>query len=374
MTNNKRDYYEVLGVPRDASQEEIKKAFHRLALKYHPDRNPGDKEAEEKFKEISEAYEVLGNPEKRKIYDQYGHAGLQGQTPDFSTFTVEDIFSHFSDIFGDDIFSTIFGEGRKRSRTSYKTKARGEDLRIKVPLSLEDMAKGTTKTIKIKRMVRCSACGGTGSKDKKYKKCPECGGTGEISKYEKSFFGVFVQRRVCHVCGGSGEIIAELCNVCGGEGRIPKEEVIEIQIPKGVMENNSQLIYEGLGNYGVRGGPPGNLIVVTEEKPHPIFTRKGNDIYATVNISFIDAIFGSKIEIPSLDGKIRIEIPPGTSSGKTLRIKGEGLPSYRSSHVGDMYITIQIDVPHPQNLTSEEKRLLEKLKEMPNFKNSGKRY
>lgn len=366
MAQNKKDYYEILGVPRNASQEEIKKAYRRLAMQYHPDRNPGDKQAEEKFKEISEAYEVLSNEEKRRIYDQYGHAGLQGHVPDYSTFTVDDIFSHFEEIFGGssifDEISSIFGTSRR------KRYSKGSNLRITISLTLEDMYLGTKKEIKYEREVICPDCKGTGAKNGKLSTCPICKGRGEVISRTQTFFGVFQTKSTCSRCGGLGQIFTEKCPRCNGKGLILQPEKVTIDIPPGVYDNESYFVMRGYGNYGPNGSPPGDLIVQFKEEPHPYFVRKGTDIFLDLYISVIDAILGSKVEIPSLSGPIYINIEPGTSSGKVFRLKSKGLPSKNMSY-GDMYITIHIKVPN--QLTPEEKKLIEKLKTMPNFKSQS---
>ena len=366
MVGGNKDYYEILGVPRDASQEDIKRAYRRLAMQYHPDRNPGNKEAEEKFKEISEAYEVLSNPEKRRLYDQYGHAGLGNQRPDYSSFTIEDLFEHLSDIFGesDPFFSSFFSTGRRTKRG----KTRGADLQISFPITLQEMYTGVKKKIRIKRDVRCPACNGTGAKGGQTRTCPECSGRGEVITRQDSFFGFVTTRRTCPRCMGTGVIPGEVCPQCHGRTLIQKDETIEINIPPGVYETGTQLVMRNYGNDGAYGGPPGSLYIVLNEVPSEHFTRRGADIFLDCYISVIDALLGGKVEIPTLNGKTYINIKPGTSSGTILKLSSYGLPK-KSGGYGNMYVNIQIAVP--SNLTEEEKNIIKKLKDMPSFRNSA---
>jgi molecular chaperone DnaJ len=372
----KRDYYEILGVSKGASQEEIKKAYRKVALQYHPDRNPGNKEAEEKFKEAAEAYEILGDPEKRTKYDQFGHAGVKGGQGGFGGgghMSMEDIFSQFGDVFGEDSpFGSFFGGGT-RSRRGSGTGARGSNLRIKVKLTLEDIAKGTKKTIKVKKYVTCNTCHGTGAKDKSsITTCTTCGGSGVVRRVQQTILGHMQTTVTCPTCNGSGTMITAKCGSCKGEGRVYGEETISVEIPAGVHEG-IQLSMNGKGNAGERNGPAGDLIVQIEEIPHEELQREGNDVLYNLYISFPEAVMGTNAEVPTIDGKARIKIEPGTQSGKVLKLKGKGLPDINSRyHVGDQLV--YVNVWTPKQLNSEEKALLEKLKNSENFKpNPGKK-
>lgn len=366
----KRDYYDILGVSRNASQEEIKKAYRKVALQYHPDRNPGNKEAEEKFKEAAEAYEVLSDPEKRAKYDQFGHAGVKGGQGGYggAQMTMEDIFAQFGDIFGEDSpFSTFFGGTTSRSRRGSGTGARGSNLRIKVKLTLEEIAKGTKKTIKVKKYITCHSCNGTGAKDRSsIANCSTCGGTGVVRRVQQTILGHMQTTTTCPTCHGSGTMITTRCHTCRGEGREYGEETITIDIPAGVHQD-IQLSMTGKGNVGERNGPPGDLIIQIEELPHEDFTREGNDLLYNLYISFPEAVLGTSVEIPTIDGKARIKIEPGIQSGKILKLKGKGLPDLNNRYeTGDLLVYIHVWTP--KQLTAEEKALLEKLKNSPNFK------
>lgn len=365
----KRDYYEILGVSRDATLEEIKKAYRKLAMEYHPDRNPGNKEAEEKFKEITEAYQILSDPEKRKRYDMYGHSGISES--DYIHFTdVRDIFDIFRDIFdsfGGGFFDDFFGTKTQTRRA--KKGVPGSDRKLHLKLTLDEIATGVKKKLKIKHFKVCEACGGTGVKSRSgYATCSVCDGTGEVKQVRKSFFGQMVTITTCPNCGGEGRVIKEPCNVCGGEGRVYGESVIDVEIPAGVREGN-YLTIRGYGDAGIRGGAPGDLIVVIEEEKHPLFIRKGNDIYYTLLISYPEAVLGSEVEVPSLYGNIKVKIEPGTSSGKEIRIKGKGLPSVEKNSKGDFIVKVEIWVP--DKVTTVERELLQRLlKEGKNIKPS----
>lgn len=367
---NKRDYYEVLGVPRNATQEEIKKAYRRLAMQYHPDRNPGDKEAEEKFKEAAEAYEVLSDPEKRRRYDQFGHEGMRGT--DFREYTdINDIFNAFRDIFGGSgfggsIFDEFFGGGTQtRSRRS-STVQRGSDLRVKLKLTLEEIATGVTKKIKIKRYKKCSTCNGSGTeKSGGYRTCPVCNGSGEIRHISRSVFGQFVNITTCNNCGGEGKVISDPCKVCGGEGRVQEEATVSVDIPAGVSTGN-YLTIRGEGNAGRRGGPSGDLIVVIEELPHELFQRQGDDIIYELELSIPEAILGGEIEVPTLTGKARLKLEPGLSPGKILRMKGKGLPNLNTKKQGDQLIVVNLYVP--SKISQHEKGIIQSLMNSTNFK------
>ena len=367
----KRDYYEVLGVEKNASADEIKKAYRKAAVKYHPDKNPGDKEAEEKFKEAAEAYDVLSNSDKRARYDQFGHAGMEGGAGGFGGggfsggFTMEDIFRNFGDIFGGHFGGGFGGFGGGSSRGG-RTVNRGSDLRVKVRLSLKEIAEGCTKKIKIAKQVACEECGGSGAKDShSFSTCPNCNGAGYTIETVNSFFGRAQTQRVCPTCGGEGKVISNPCSKCRGEGVVRGEEVVEIRIPAGVAEG-MQLSVSGKGNAARRGGINGDLLVVIEEEKNPELVRDGSDLLHNLKIPVTPAILGGEVEVPTIDSKVRIKIAAGTQAGKVLRLKGKGLPELNGYGSGD--ILAIVDVIIPTKLTSEEKKLLEKLAECPNFK------
>ncbi len=357
----KRDYYEVLGVSKEASNEEIKKAYRKQALKYHPDKNPGDNSAEEKFKEAAEAYEVLSNADKRRKYDQFGHAGLRnGQGGGGFSMDIEDIFSHFGDIFGGN-FGGFGGTSRGRSRRVN----RGSNLRIIVKLTLEEVVKGVEKKIKVNKYVSCSACRGTGAKDgSSYQSCSTCGGAGQVTRVTNTFLGQMQTTSTCPSCGGEGQTIGSKCHVCNGNGIVKSDEVITLEIPAGV-EEGMQLSFSGKGNAGARGGIPGDLIVVIEVLSHKHLDREGQNLIYNLYISFPDAVLGTNAEIPTLEGKARIKVPAGTQPGKIFRLKGKGLPSVRNHSRGD--ILVNVNVWTPQNITRDEKKIIEKLKETGSF-------
>jgi molecular chaperone DnaJ len=369
---SKKDYYEILGVSKNATPDEIKKAYRKVALQYHPDRNPNNKEAEEKFKEAAEAYEVLSDPEKRAKYDQFGHAGVKGEYSSYGPgghMTMEDIFAHFGDIFGEDSpFGSFFGgTGSARARRGSSTGARGANLRIKVKLTLEEIAKGVKKTVKVKKFVTCHACHGTGAKDRgSVTACTTCGGSGVVRRVQQTILGHMQTTTTCPVCNGSGSMITSKCTTCKGEGREYGEETINIDIPAGVHEG-IQLSMSGKGNAGERNGPPGDLIVQIEELPHEELIRENNNLLYKLFISFPEAVLGTTAEVPTIDGKARIKIEPGIQSGKILKLKGKGLPDLNNRYqVGDQLV--YVNVWTPKHITSEEKALLEKLKNSPNFK------
>lgn len=358
---NKKDYYEVLGVSKNATEDEIKKAYRKKAIQYHPDNNPGDKAAEEKFKEASEAYEVLSNKEKRAMYDKYGHQGVNNQT-NFQDFDPNDIFSHFGDIFSGTGFEGFFGGG-----TSQKRKVnRGSDLRVRVKLTLEEVASGVEKKIKVNKYVPCGACKGTGAKSSSgYYTCPTCKGTGEIRKVTHTFIGSMQTVSVCPECNGDGKIIKEKCSVCAGEGRVQGEEIITVNIPAGVRQD-MQLSMSGKGNAARKGGVNGDLLIVIEEVKHQHFVRdENNNIIYDLFISLPDAALGTTVEVPTLKGKAKVKIEAGTQSGKILRIKEGGIPFIQSNQKGDLLI--YINVWTPRKLSNEERAILEKLRNSSNF-------
>jgi len=357
----KRDYYEVLGIDRNAGTEDIKKAYRKMAIKHHPDRNPGDKDAEEKFKEAAEAYEVLSDPEKRRRYDQFGHEGVR--STGYQGFTnVEDIFRSFGDFFTDfggfgDIFSG-FGGGRRSGGTRTRV-YQGQDLQVNLKLTLEEIQTGITKKIKIRRMVPCGACKGTGAEGGKSKTtCPVCNGAGEIRQVQRTAFGQFVNISACHNCNGEGSVIRNVCPVCHGDSRERNEDLIQVKIPPGVSTGN-YIPLRGQGDAGKYNGPPGDIVVLIEEKEHEYFERHGDDVLLEVNISFAQAAMGDKIEIPTLNGKVKLEIPPGIQSGKILRMRGKGLPRINSSRQGDQLIRVLVHTP--TTLNSREKELFAEL-------------
>ncbi len=363
-----RDYYEILGVDKSASESEIKKAYRKLALKYHPDRNPGDTEAEANFKEAAEAYEVLSSAEKRQRYDRFGHAGVRGNGAGGAGFQdINDIFNAFSDIFSGSgsIFDEVFG-GAGRSRRGRRYGRPGGDLRIKLPLSLEEISEGTEKKIKVRKFVSCEACSGSGAEAGKegYSTCATCQGMGEVRQVTRSVFGQFVNVQTCSDCQGEGRTINNACNECNGEGRVKGEETIPINVPPGVFEGN-YLTLRGAGNAGVRGGSTGDLRIEIEEIPHKYFSREGLDIYFDLYISFPDAALGTDVEVPTLKGRARLDIDPGMQSGKLLRMRGRGLPELNGTVRGDQMV--RINVWTPQQLTEEERRFFEEYRASPSF-------
>lgn len=348
--SDKRDYYEVLGVSRSASDSEIKKAYRKLALKFHPDKNPGDSEAEEKFKEAAEAYEVLSDSEKRSRYDQFGHAGLGGGFGS-GGMNMDDIFSQFGDIFGSAFGGGSFGGSRGGPRVT-----RGTNLRVKMKLTLKEVAEGVHKKIKVNKLV--NAQGVT------YKDCPTCNGTGRITRVSQTFLGAMQTQTTCNTCHGSGKRIDTKPDDADANGLKRQEEVIELDIPAGVMDG-MQLSVTGKGNAGPFGGIPGDLIVVVEEIPDENLTRDGEHLHYEAYINFVDAVLGSSLEIPTVSGKAKIKVEPGTQSGKVLRLKGKGLPVLQGYGNGDLFV--HINVWTPKKVTKEEKEILEKLRESESF-------
>ena len=362
----KRDYYEVLGVSKSADAIEIKKAYRKLALKYHPDKNPGDKEAEEKFKEAAEAYDVLSNEEKRHRYDQFGHAGVggAGQGGFGGGMSMDDIFSQFGDIFGSfGGFSGFggFGGGRGTRRVN-----RGTNLRVKVKMSLQEIATGIEKKIKVKKYVACQHCNGTGAKDgKSYSTCSTCKGSGQVTRVQNTILGAMQTTSTCPTCEGEGKIINEKCTFCNGEGVLMSEEVISINIPAGVAEG-MQLSLSGKGNAARRGGVNGDLIVLIEEEEHPELVRDGNDLLYNVFIGYPEAVLGETVEIPTIEGKVKVKIEAGTQPGKILRLRGKGLPDVNGYGKGDLLAKVNVWIP--KNLSKDEKKLVEKMRETEGFK------
>jgi molecular chaperone DnaJ len=366
---SKRDYYEILGVPRSASRDDIKKAYRKLALQYHPDRNPGNKEAEEKFKEAAEAYEVLGDEDKRQRYDRFGHEGMRPGY-DYRGFTdINDVFSAFSDIFaggfGGGIFDEVFTGGRTRSRGP-TVGTPGSDLKIRLKLTLEEIANGVEKKLKIKKARKCDTCGGIGAKPGTGRTtCPTCQGSGETRHVSRSVFGQFVSITTCPTCEGEGKIIKEHCPTCRGEGRVQGETTIKVNVPAGVADGN-YIPLRGQGNAGRRGGQPGDLIVVVEEQPHEYFTRNGDDIIYKLLVSYPEAALGAEVEVPTLSGRARLKIEPGTQPGQVLRMRDKGIGHLDSYGRGDQLV--HVDVWVPKRLNSREKELLKELDSEDNIK------
>jgi len=364
----KRDYYEVLGVGKNATPEELKKAYRKLALQYHPDRNPGDKAAEEKFKEAAEAYDVLSNPDKRSRYDQFGHAAFEGGAGGYGAggMNMNDIFSQFGDLFSDFFggggFSGFGGFGGRQG--AQRATPRGSNLRIKVKLTLEEIDKGCEKKIKVTKYVACKSCGGTGARNNSYDTCPHCHGRGIVTEVRRTILGQMQTQSVCPQCGGTGRIIKDKCHDCNGEGIVRAEEILTINIPAGVADG-MQLSLSGKGNAAPHGGVPGDLIVLVEEIPSDLFERNENNIYYNAFVTFAQAAMGANIEIPTLSGKVKVKVDAGTPSGKVLRLKGKGLPDVNGYGRGDMLVCINVWVP--KNLSREEKETLTRLDLSPNF-------
>lgn len=366
---SKRDYYEILGVPKNAPAEEIKKAYRKVAMQFHPDRNPGDKAAEEKFKEAAEAYEILSDADKKAQYDRFGHAGVSGNGRGGfggAGMNTEDIFSQFGDIFGEDLFGSFFGGGRSsRGGAGRSRGVRGSNLRIKLKLNFEEIAKGVTKSVKVKKYVSCTTCGGSGAKDKNsVQTCGTCGGNGQVKRVTNTFLGQMQTVTTCPTCNGEGTTITVKCGNCKGEGRVYGEETVTLDIPAGVQEG-MQLSVGGRGNAGERGGMAGDLIVLIEEEQHKELHRDGLNVAYELHISIPDAVFGTQLEVPTIDGKAKIKIPAGTQSGKIFRLKGKGFPEVNGYSKGDQLI--HVNVWTPQHLNAEEKAMLEKLSSSQNF-------
>ena len=356
----KRDYYEILGIGRSASPEEIKKAYRRVALKYHPDKNPGDKAAEEKFKEAAEAYEILSNAEKKQQYDRFGHAGVNGPEGGSAGMNMEDIFAQFSDVFGGGSpFESFFGQGKgQRVR-------KGTDLRIKLKLALKEVAEGIEKKIKLKRYIACNSCGGNGAKDgTAIATCSTCNGTGQTRRVANTILGQVMTAVPCSVCQGEGKAISTPCSTCQGEGRQLKEEQLALRIPAGVSDG-MQLSMTGKGHAPARGGVPGDLLILIEEKDDELLKREESNIHYNLYISFIDAALGTEVEVPTLAGKAKVKIPAGTQSSKILRLRGKGISNINGYGKGDQLIHVHVWTP--QKLNQEEKEKLAALRDAPNF-------
>lgn len=371
----KRDYYEVLGVSKSASEDEIKKAYRKIAIKYHPDRNPGNKEAEEKFKEAAEAYDVLHDPQKRQQYDQFGFDGPASGAGGFGGFgsgggfSMDDIFSMFGDVFGGhggfSGFTSGFGGGGQRHAAQH----RGSDLRLKVRLTLQEISTGVTKKFKVRRDVPCSHCHGSGAENGSgHETCPTCHGSGVVTRTTQSLFGMMQSQSVCPTCGGEGTVIKNKCHICGGSGVVKGEEVVEIKIPAGVSEGMIVNV-PGKGNAGRHGGTAGNIQVYIEEEPNETFIRDDNDIIYNLLLDFPTAALGGSVEIPTIDGgRVKVKIEPSTQPGKALRLRGKGLPAVQGygRGYGDMVVNISVYVP--KNLSLSERNMLEEMRQSNNFK------
>ena len=365
----KRDYYEVLGLSKNATDDEIKKAYRRIAIKWHPDRNPGDKEAEEKFKEAAEAYDVLHDPQKRQQYDQFGFEGLSGGGfggfGGGGGFSMDDIFSMFGDVFGG---HGGFGGGFGGFGGGQRAQQRGADLRIKVTLTLQEIATGTTKKFKVKKDIACTHCHGTGAENGSGSEtCPTCHGSGVVTRTTRTMFGMMQTQSECPTCHGEGRVIKNKCHECGGTGVVKGEEVVEIKIPAGVAEGMVVNV-PGKGNAGPRGGINGNIQVYIAEEPDDTFVRDGNDVIYNLLLDFPTAVLGGTVEIPTIEGsKVKIKIEPGTQPGKTLRLRGKGLPAVQGygSGVGDLVVNISVYVP--KTLSRDEKKAIESLRGSDNF-------
>ncbi len=359
---SKRDYYEVLGVGRDASKDEIKKAYRKLAFRYHPDRNPGDHEAEERFKEATEAYEVLSDPEKRRLYDQYGHAGMAGAGAGpggagfGQEFDLADALRAFMRDFGGFGFEEMFGGSRRGARGGARG---GRDLQARVRLTLEEIARGVEKKIRVNKQVRCEACGGSGARrGSKSTTCSTCGGRGQVRQVSRSILGQFINVTTCPACDGAGVVIEEPCPECRGSGTVRGSEVVRVRIPAGVASGN-YITVSGGGDVGERGAPPGDLYVIIEEIPHERFQRRGNDVVLDLPVSYPKLVLGTKVEVPTLDGHVMLRIPPGTPSHKVFRLRGKGIPRLNHYGRGDQLVRVVAWVP--ERVGRREAELLREL-------------
>ena len=369
---SKRDFYEILGVSKSASADEIKKAYRKVAMQFHPDRNPGDKAAEEKFKEAAEAYEILSDTDKKAKYDRFGHQAFGPGTAGGGGYggggmDMNDIFSQFGDVFGDDMFGGFFGGGQSRSRGGAKARGqRGSNLRIKLKLNYEEIANGVNKQVKVKKHVLCTTCGGNGAKDNSsIQSCGTCKGSGQVRKVTNTFLGQMQTVNTCPTCNGEGSTVTAKCTPCKGEGRVYGEETISIDIPAGVQDG-MQLSMSGKGNAGERGGSSGDLIIMIEEEQHEFLHRDGLNVSFDLYITIPDAIFGTSVEVPTIDARAKIKIPAGTQSGKIFRLKGKGFPEVQGYAKGDQLIHVNIWTP--QEVSEEEKIALNKMQESENFK------
>lgn len=363
----KRDYYEVLGVSKSATPEELKKAYRKLALQYHPDRNPGNKEAEEKFKEAAEAYEVLSNPEKRQRYDQFGFAGMGGAGGySGQGMSMDDIFSQFGDLFADFGLGSFFGGGfGGGSRSGGSMRERGGNIRVKVKMNLQEIEKGAKKKIKVSKYVTCDHCHGSGSEDGSTDTCPTCKGRGQVIRTVNSFLGQMQTASTCPNCGGTGKVIKNKCTHCHGDGIVKGEEVIDIDIPAGVGEG-MQLTLRGKGGAGPHNGINGDLYVLIEEEANPELERDGSNLIYNLFISVPQAILGTEAEVPTVSGKVRVKIAPGTQSGKILRLRGKGLPVVNGYGNGDLLVYVNVWIP--KKVTKDEEKVLQGLVNSESFK------
>lgn len=362
----KRDYYEVLGVKKDATAEEIKKAYRKKAMELHPDRNPNDPSAEAKFKEAAEAFDVLKDDNKRARYDRYGHSGLHSggyNEPDFQNVSFEDIFSRFGDIFGSDMFGGFGGQARSRSQR--RVGQPGDDMKLRLKLNLDEIAFGTEKTLKIKKHIACRKCNGSGAESSDdFMTCGTCNGVGQVRQVSNTMFGQFVNVQTCPTCYGEGRVIKNKCTSCGGEGRVKGEETVKVKIPSGVS-NGNYITLRGQGNAGIRGGEPGNLLVIIEEAENDTFRREGDDIFYDLQLSVADAILGTEVEVPTLKGKAKLKVEPGTQPGKLLRMKGKGIIGLNTKSPGDQFVEVHVYIP--TNLTDAERKNVEALRGGKNF-------
>jgi molecular chaperone DnaJ len=363
--SKKRDYYEVLGVGKNAQADEIKKAYRKKAMEFHPDRNKDNPVSEKRFKEAAEAFDVLKDPDKRARYDQFGHAGLHTggyQEPDFQNINFEDIFSRFGDIFGGDIFGGAGGSSRGRRRGAGRP---GEDMKMRLSLTLNEIAFGVEKKLKVKKQIKCDSCNGTGAESSEdFMTCSTCNGMGEVRQVSRTMFGQFVNVQPCPTCMGEGRVIRNKCKKCSGEGRAKGEETVSVKIPAGVTSGN-YITLRGQGNAGLRGGPAGDLIVLIEEEEHKYFEREGNNIIYDLRISIPQAILGSEVEVPTLKGKAKLKIDAGTQPGKLLRMREKGIISLNGNGTGDQYVRVNVYIPG--KLSSQEEKLIKELEKSEHF-------